>query len=403
MDHKPDHLTDSLAEQFRQRRMNADERARWERHMAACRDCLELVYGTSSSTAVSDRLAEALTLSADKEFHLSSADLHRYTLGSMDEADKTIFESHLEDCAACRSQAEALAADKLSSLKPFPAQPRSFWHGLAGFWQEPRLGWPARAAVAAVLAVCFFLSWIVWHRRSPNTEQTGHSSSDAAAAVRLRDGNTEITLDTKGALAGLAGIDPTTKNAVRDALTTPGLSKPQVLSQLSGPEIKFMGQAGSPPAFALISPVGTVVREEQPTLRWEALNGATSYTVALFDPQFRPVTRARLQSETEWRVPTPLRPGATYFWQVTAIKGAQQIMVPSAPASRAEFKVLDAQRTSDLDKVRMATNSHLVLGVLYAREGLRLDAERELEALALENPQSPLAAKLLRDVRSWGH
>jgi len=156
------------------------------------------------------------------------------------------------------------------------------------------------------------------------------------------------------------------------------------------------------PPFVLISPVDTVVESEKPTLRWEALSGATSYTVAVFDPQFQPVTKTRLRAGTEWRVPIPLRRGAIYFWQVTARKGELEITVPAAPAPRVEFKVLDSQTATDLQKARTLTNSHLVLGILYARQGLRLDAERELEALAQENPQSSVATKLLSDVRSWG-
>jgi hypothetical protein len=401
MDQNPDHLTNSQAEQFRQHGMNLDEKARWERHMAGCNDCLELVYGKASSTAVSDRLVEALTLPGEKEFHLSSSELHRYASRSMDEADRIIFESHIEDCQACRSQADAMEATRLSTLpaKPLPAQPPSFWVGLVRFWQEPRFTLPVRAAVAVVLAACFFLSWVVWHRRNSNISQS--TASDAAVVVRLRDGNTEITLDKNGTLAGLSDLDPAVSNAIREALTTAGLSRPQVLSELAGSEIKFMGPTGSSPPFALISPVDTVVEDRQPTLRWTALSGASSYTVAVFDPQFHPVTKTRLRQGTEWRVPTPLRPGATYLWQVTATKGTQQITVPSAPAPRAEFKVLDSQRTNALDKVKSVTQSHLALGVLYAREGLRMDAEREFDALARENPQSSLAAKLLSDVRSW--
>ena len=372
--------------------------------MADCHDCLELVYGDKDSAAVRDRLVEALTLPDEKEFHLSMPELQRYASGLMDEADRTIFESHLEDCLACRSEAEVLAAAEPRSrpLMPLPAQARSLWLSLVRFWQEPRFAWPARVTVAAVLGACVLLGWAAWQHRSSWIEQPGQNTGgDATIIVHLRDGSTDITLDNKGTLAGISGLNPDATKSVREALANAGLSKPQVLSELSGPPIKFMGQTGSPPPFVLISPVDTLVGDDQPTLRWESLPGATSYTVAVFDPQFRPVTRARLRG-TEWRVPRPLRRGAPYFWQVTATKGAQEITVPSAPAPRAEFKVLDSQTASDLEKVRKLTNSHLALGILYAREGLRLDAATELGALAQENPQSSLAAKLLSDVRSWG-
>jgi hypothetical protein len=404
MDHQQEHLTDAQAEQFRRRRMSAQEKAGWERHMVGCHGCLELVYGKASSFAVQDRLVNALTVSGETEFHLAMPELQRYVNGSMDEADRTIFESHLEDCPACRSQAEALAAEpSRPPSMPQPAQPRSFWHGLVRFWQEPRFAWPARVAVASVLGVVLLIGWAAWRNRNANIVHPGQDrGSDAAIVARLQDGSTEIILDKEGSLTGIVGLDPAVTDSVREALTTAGLSKPQVLSELAGPPIKFMGQSGSAPPFALMSPVNTVVEEQQPTLQWQALSGATSYTVAVFDSGFQPVTRARLGAATEWRVPTPLRRGATYFWQVTARKGKLEITVPSAPAPRAAFKVLDSQTASGLEKARIATKSHLVLGILYAREGLRLEAERELQALAQENPQSPLAAKLVSDVKSWG-
>lgn len=404
MNNEQEHLTGPQAEQFRQRKMNADEKARWERHMAGCHDCLELVYGEKNLAVVRDRLVEALTSPDDKEFHLSMPELRQYARGAMDEADRTIFESHLEHCTACRNQAEALAAAPPSNRSPelLPAQPQPFWHRIARFWKEPRFALPAGVAVAAVLVTCFFLGWAAWNRRDTSAAHPGPSTSgESAVAVSLRDGSAEITLDKKGTLGGVAGLEPAAINAVREALASAELSKPQVLSELSGPPIKFMGQTGSAPPFVLISPVATVVGDEQPTLRWEALSGATSYTVAVFDPQFKLVTKTKIPAGTEWRVPIRLRRGAIYFWQVTARKGELQVTVPAAPAPRAEFKVLDSQTATDLEKARTLTDSHLVLGILYAQQGLRLDAERELEALARQNPQSSVAAKLLSDVRSW--
>jgi hypothetical protein len=401
MDHQQEHLTEAQAEQFRSRRMSGGERVGWERHLAGCHGCLELVYGKADLPAVHDRLLKALTVSGDGEFHLSMPELRRYADGSMDEADRTIFESHLEDCPACRSQAEALAAAP-DGLPLRPAQPQSFWHGLDRLWPATRSTWP-RVAVACVLGVIFFIGWAAWRSRNATIEHPGQNDgSNTAIVVLLRDGSTEISLDKKGALAGIAGLDPAVTDSVREVLATAALSKPQVLSELAGPPIKFMGQSGSPPPFVLISPVDTVVEDQQPTLRWQALNGATSYTVAVFDSQFRPVARERLPAATEWRVPASLRRGATYFWQVTARKGELEITVPSAPAPKAAFKVLDSHAASDLERTRIATNSHLVLGIFYAREGLRLEAERELQALAQQNPQSAMAAKLVSDVKSWG-
>jgi len=400
MDDGQQHLNEQQVEQFRLRRMSASEKALWERHLAACHDCLDRVYGDRDPSVVPDRLVEALLLAEEEGFHLSMPELQQYSSGSMDEADRTIFESHLEGCAACRSQAEAL----VNARNPVPKEIASERHGWAHFWRRPAFGWPARVAVAAVLLVFLVFFWGTWRHKNTSTDQLAQKAgSDRSIVLRLQDGNTEVTLDKDGTLAGLERLEPTERNAVRDALASATLSKPQVLSDLTEPAIKLMGKSGGAPQFGLVSPVATVVAEEQPTLRWQPLRGASAYSVAIFDPQFRPVARSPFQPGTEWRVSVPLRPGKTYFWQVTARKGSKQITVPAAPAPRAEFRVLNSEAAADLQRVRaLAPDSHLALGILYAREGLRLDAERELEELVKENSQSQLPAKLLSDVRSWG-
>ena len=405
MDYGQQHLTDQQAEHFRQRMMTADERRRWEIHIAGCQTCLDQVYGGKNSALAHGRLAEALVSSPDEEFHLSMQELQRYAGGFMDEADRVIFESHLEGCPACRSRAElgAIASSSASVAKEFRPKSPSFWQGLASLWRRPGFALSARLAIGVVLLACIPLGWKMWHRR--NLEQINRTAAgDSVIVVQLEDGNSEITLDKDGKLAGLEGLDPVARSAVREALMTAGLTKPGVLDDLSGPAIKLMGPAGNSPPFALISPVDTVVAEEQPTLRWNPLRGATGYTVAVFDPQFRLVTKSPLQPGTEWSVPKPLHRGTTYSWQVTARVDNRQITVPVAPAPRVQFLVLDAQSAEDLKKATVpAANSHLALGILYARAGLQDNAESEFEALSKENPQSPVASKLLGDVRSWRH
>ena len=75
---------------------------------------------------------------------------------------------------------------------------------------------------------------------------------------------------------------------------------------------------------------------------------------------------------------------------------------PVAPAPRAQFRVLDQETMEALENVRaQQPNSHLTLGVLYARAGLLNDAEREFQELVKENPDSEVAGKLLRCVQAW--
>jgi hypothetical protein len=151
--------------------------------------------------------------------------------------------------------------------------------------------------------------------------------------------------------------------------------------------------------FALLTPVGKIVRENQPVLRWKPLKDAVSYTVAIVNSNFRVVEESGKLTATNWKPAKPLPRGAVYSWQVTATKAdGSETVSPSAPAPQARFRVLDQKMADDLSKLEK-TKSRLALGVLYATAGLIEEARREFQILVKENPKSALARKLLAGVR----
>ena len=414
MEAEKTHLTAQEIEQYRQRTLSSVARERCDRHLAACEDCLEQVLGEQHSRLAFARLTEAFGPSPEEPFHLSSDDLKRYVTGQTDEADKTIFESHLEKCKECgEAQASFLAtvARAGPATAPMPERhgisPPSLWARLIRAWSWPRYLTPASLAGATALAASVLVFWVAWHHqgRAKLSEQASRASqqrSPTAASLRLRDGAAEITIDETGHVAGLEWLAVPAEENVKQALITAQLAKPPVLEDLSTPATKFLGEHADQPPFRLIGPVSEVVTEDQPTLRWQPLQGATAYVASVFDTQFRTVEKSKPLSATAWRLPVPLRRGSTYLWQVTAMRGNQQITSPVAPAPRAQFRVLDRQTMQALENVRtQRPDSHLTLGVLYAQAGLVGDSEREFQALMKENPDSAIARKLLHAVQAW--
>lgn len=414
MESEKTHLTAQEMEQYRQRTLSSVARERCDRHLATCGDCLEQVLGEEHSNLPFARLMEAFGPSAEEPFHLSSDDLRRYVTGQTDEADKTIFESHLENCQECReAQASFLATVARAEPTAAPMPERhgisspSLWARLIGLWRWPRYLTPARLAGATVLAASVLVFWVAWHYqgRANLSEQASRPSKrgmPTAAALRLRDGGAEITIDEKGHVAGLEWLSSATEEKVKQALLTVQLAKPQVLEDLSSPATKFLGERADQSRFALLEPVGKVITEDQPTLQWQPLHGATAYVASVFDTQFRIAVKSKPLSATEWRLPVPLHRGSTYSWQVTATRDHQQITAPVAPAPRAQFRVLDRQTMEALENVRVQRpNAHLTLGVLYAQAGLLSDSEREFQALMKENPDSAIARNLLHAVQAW--
>jgi hypothetical protein len=87
---------------------------------------------------------------------------------------------------------------------------------------------------------------------------------------------------------------------------------------------------------------------------------------------------------------------------VTASKDGQEITSPVTPAPRAQFKIVDEETAREINQHRGAhPDSHLALGILYARAGLLDDAEREFQLLLNANPHSDIARTFLNRVRSW--
>jgi hypothetical protein len=452
MEREQIHLTDSEIERFSQRAMTAVERRRLDAHVNVCEDCLQRIVNPAHSGLAFASLREAFLPSADEEpFHLSSEELKRYVAEDLDEADRIVFESHLEICSRCNREADDLQAATKSIPVNQPgskgleseAQPR--WGWLPSFGGRPVFWTPARVFGALAIAGCVLLVLlVVWNQKKPtelvnqatpsqNTtpspaptgelaKQTVNNSNsneaqdkvqanptaperDVAAssiAVRLRDGERELSLDGQGNLTGAEGLAPPVQRAIQAALASEGLPKPQALSEVSAPEINLMGQSADRLPFKLISPVGVILGSNRPTLRWQPLGGATSYKVSVFDANFNRVATSGQQAATAWTVPLSLANGKVYSWEVTALKDNQEITSPVAPAPRAQFKVLEAEKLKEIAEVRRRRpTAHFTLGLLSARAGLLDEAEREFQQLLKDNPQSNVAKKLLQTVRSW--
>jgi hypothetical protein len=104
-------------------------------------------------------------------------------------------------------------------------------------------------------------------------------------------------------------------------------------------------------------------------------------------------------TQTQWEVSALLRRGQIFSWVVTALVDGKKVVSPSASAPEIKFAVLSTADFQELSHLKKS-NSHLALGVFYARVGLLSEAEREFEDLVKLNPQSELPRKLLHSVRT---
>jgi anti-sigma factor RsiW len=244
-------------------------------------------------------------------------------------------------------------------------------------------------------------------RPAPQPKAPTATAESSASQVALDDGGRLVVFDARGGLRGLGALSSDARSAVRRSLETHRVETPRVLDGLAGAESGvLMGgatvageQAGVP--FALVGPVGRVVREDRPVLRWRSLAGAVSYRASVVNSNFQIVDESLPTHATEWTPPAPLGRGQTYYWQVTAtLADGGEIISPGTPAPRAKFRVLEESAADELRRLEeSASESHLARGVLYARAGLVEEAEAEFRKLVTMNPRSPVARKLLQSVR----
>lgn len=450
-----EHLSAQSVERYRRRVMSSAELLAADDHLAACSDCCRRASETLQVEAVVSGLranlrAGAAALESD---HLSYEQIAAFVDDEIGYEEREALESHLEICAPCTEEVndlrafrpEALAASRRESASvTLPTLMEKLW----SFWPTTRPVW--RWSVTAALALLFVSASIAlffaWRGTRPaptevaesprradgvespravaeaspesqpdssqgdtNTENIAPHASprpevpadDFQIVLALNDGGGRVTLDASGNVGGLESLPPSSRQAVKHALSTGSVEVPPGLSELIGTKGTLLGTTGQGAAFSLSSPLGTITRTERPTLRWRPLSGATSYTVAVLDPDFNAVATSPPLTGTAWTPPRALEPGRVYSWQVTAVKDGKEIISPSAPAPEARFKVLEKAKADELTGVeRAGPRSHLARGTLYAQAGLLDDAERELRALLAANPKSPTARKLLQSVQA---
>ncbi|MCP9496563.1 MAG: hypothetical protein MSG64_19140 [Pyrinomonadaceae bacterium MAG19_C2-C3] len=100
---------------------------------------------------------------------------------------------------------------------------------------------------------------------------------------------------------------------------------------------------------------------------------------------------------TQYTSTKKLQSGVIYNWEVTTVIDGVHLIAPDQTSGMVKFKVLAPERFDYVRRKQQELGStHIALGVMYAREGLIEDAEREFRLFAAKNPKSEVARRLLR-------
>lgn len=135
----------------------------------------------------------------------------------------------------------------------------------------------------------------------------------------------------------------------------------------------------------LLSPVGTAVDPEKVTFRWQPVDGATIYRVAVRDSNGSDLWESEAKSPSAtYNGEKKLTPSGSYRWRVTALQGEEVLSSASA-----RMDVLSAEslaRASELRKQADGAETHLMLGMLY--EELNAPDMALVEYLKVNGPRS---------------
>ena len=297
--------------------------------------------------------------------HATAEELDRFRRGSMSGAEVLTVSRHISSCAQCRALASrgrdvnVEAAGLREAVVPAESALRSE--------RRPLL---IAASVIVVVGSAIFFSL-----RRPEPAIV-HPSRPPVKIASVAD----YGRDDWNAL-------------VRNALESGDTQWPDSeLASLRGAAEEVRG-TGAP--VVAVEPAGVIVETTQPRFTWPVRDGAT-YRAGIYAGE-RTIAESPRLHVNEW-IPAAgvLQRGVTYTWNVRVIaRDGSESIVPAPPASPAKFRVITDRDAADLEAARARfPNDHLLLGLLYARSGVRDRANEELRRYAAEHPESRPARQL---------
>jgi hypothetical protein len=324
----------------------------------------------AAATAFRAALERAAT--EESATHLSYEDLEAHVDGRLEGAETARVTAHLRECSACRTDVQELETFS-RSLQKETGRP-----GVISRLARELRSWRPWDVRILVPAAAFAVLLVVFLREdSPPGLKPPEPAPVAANRPAVKE-----------------ALPQQYRSVVEQALTTRRLEVPAFITDLTGRGGILLGTPAEGVAVGSLRPVGTVVEQDRPVFTWVGPRGA-QYKISVYDDRYNEVGASGWIATTQWTMPESLTRGSRYSWQLTMRRGENETIVPAPPAPEARFQVLGAEELNELTAVRKTHgNSHLLLAVLYARVGLVDDAERELETLALTDPDSAVVADL---------
>ena len=319
---------------------------------------------------VAQTLSATLTAAPDDFDHPGHEHLTALVDGQLDEADREWVEDHVEHCRICKQDVADLA--DVATLIP---KRRS--------WMTPVMAWGAAAAGIGMVL------WLGW----PTPKQETAVPAEASTAATATSPSPPAA---PAAPSTPAILTPDESNDVALALESGRMEFPRHAALLRGHAGTLLGTAEAETPAGLTTPVGTSVIDARPLFSWTPVDGATAYSVAVFDERFREVASSGRLDTTSWTPRRNLPRNRILAWQVTAHRPGGEVVRPAPPQPEARFFVLSVAAVSAAEaaRTRLATEP-VALGLALTKVGLFDDAQRAFEGALTDARYEPAQVRAL--------
>ncbi len=440
-----EHLTQIQIEDYGRHTLSAAEFLSASRHMRDCNACRlkveraldddEVFYGLKSEVL---GVSVETVISSAEQAHLTFERTAAYVDLVLASEELQAVKDHLAGCEQCAVAVDDLRAFRNQvapgldrecqppSTPPMPLAPaanENRWRRFVATMPSLLRRSPALVVGYAMTALLMIAAgWLIWRAierndKGPKITRTTPSPTApvvtpgvspiptkevTAVIAQLNDGGSQVALNADGKLSGIERLSPGYEQMIRNALSSERLEKSPLLAGLVRPDSSLRkGGDNRGGRFSVIAPAGIVMLYDRPTFRWSPLEGATNYVVEVFDDKHNQIITSQQGADTSWTATQSLKRGGIYSWQVTAIKGGEEIVSPRPPAPSAKFRILDSALANEIVQARRDyASSHLTLALLYTKAGLLNEAEKELRALQKANPNSTIPRRLLTDIKA---
>lgn len=357
--------------------------------------------------------------------HLATDDLSRLRYGALTPAELLAVTAHLAECTACRdlgpTQIEARSLTALDGLLHDSAADHPNLETDLVRYVDGALPFDEHERVEAHLGVC--------DRCDAEVADLRAAAASLQASARRRSSSRYLlpaaALLAAATIAGVlllrptgthesppirrppvARIDPAPVGAepplkpewealVTGALRAGRVAMPGVLAEIRTPPETVRGEGKA--RRDAVSPAGVVTATDRPTFSWPAREGAES-EVIVYNEDDELAASGPLRTN-HWMPTKSLPRGVALVWQVEVRRGGASTIIPAPPDPPAIFRIIDDASLQEIEAARRTQPANeLLIGLLYARAGVK---DRAVEALRRHAAKHPETEAVLRSVESW--